>query len=133
MDIFQSRNTSKFFCVLVWSDVIDCGISRRCGDKCSSLSSGLSLVSVSVLACNADRMCQQIKPNETHLSSSLEQLLCASVVSALGHADCTRSSISRRCLHRKRRGEFLNSEACLTQEVMKKSDKKSPILSHFDI
>ncbi|CAK6956148.1 Hypothetical predicted protein [Scomber scombrus] len=49
------------------------------------LSSDFSLVSLplpsvplcnAALACNADRMCQQIKPNETHLSGSLDQLLC---------------------------------------------------------
>lgn len=44
----------------------------------SLLSSGFALLSVrcppfnAVLACNADRMCQQIEPNETHLQGSLE-------------------------------------------------------------
>lgn len=43
------------------------------GGETDPLGSGCGPPFNAVLACNADRMCQQIKPNETHLCPSLER------------------------------------------------------------
>ena len=77
---------SVSWCRLSGATSADCSTKQLDRRKCSPLSSGFSLVSQplpsvplrnAVLACNADRMCQQIKPNETHLSSSLDWLYCS--------------------------------------------------------
>jgi len=101
-------------------------------------------VSASALTCNADRMCQQVKPNETHLSSGLDRGWSAvSIVSALGHADRTSSPNCRPLVSSGRsRGHFWvvkQSEwsaypsECLTQGATGKSDKMSQRLSDSDV
>lgn len=73
MDNFQRKELC--LCVLTWRDdaisLLDSG-----GGQPYPLGSGGAFLNAA-LACDADRTCQQMKPNERHLRYSLEQLLAA--------------------------------------------------------
>lgn len=126
----------------MWSRVIlaDCGASwQRAREKCPPRSlmhpSVPSLLLCSaVLVFNADRMCQQIQPNKTHLSrlASLRLPLCQ-------HGDALSSRLVStgrrrgRCRAARQNDWSAYPSVHLTLEVTGKSDKVSLRLSDSDI
>lgn len=121
----------------------DCGVRQQYREKYSPLISGFSLASLplpsvplcnSVLACNADRMCQQIMPNETHLfrsSVSLRSVPCQHGDTLIALAAPTPDPVSIKKTFLSGEAEWVLNPLRLTLGAKRKSDKMPLRLSDW--